>query len=153
MDNVYTGMFKLHPTRGSSVDGFVVHDKDVIKKSVVNIIKTHKGSRVYDPDYGTNLHRLIHEQNLDRTRNIAKTEVKEAIAKYEPRAVVLGVSVFPNEQVVDEAILVVTILYVEFGDEETIEMSLKANTDWENADKAASSPIEDMFRNSLKNVK
>lgn len=131
MDYTYTGLFKFKPNKGSSVDGFVVHDKEVIKKSVINIIKTHKGSRVYDPDYGTNLHRLIHEQNIERTRNIAKMEVKEAITKYEPRAEILSMSVFPNDQVVDEVILVVTLLYIEFGDEEILEMTLKSDKDWE----------------------
>jgi len=149
MDYTYTGLFKLNPKKGSSIDGFVSHDKDVIKQSVLNIIKTHKGSRVYDPDYGTNLHRLIHEQNIARTRNIAKTEIQEAIRKYEPRAKILSVSVFPNEQIVDEAIVVVSLLYVEFGDEEILEMSIKADTSWENEDKAMSAmnPIENMFKN------
>jgi phage baseplate assembly protein W len=150
MDYTYTGLFKLHPKKNSSIDGFVVHDKEVIKKSVINIIKTHKGSRVYDPDYGTNLHRLIHEQNIARTRNIAKSEIQAAITKYEPRAEIISVSVFPNDEVVDEAILVLTLRYTEFGDEEIIEMKLEADTAWEDADKAAASPIEDMFRNSMK---
>jgi phage baseplate assembly protein W len=149
MDYTYTGMFKLHPKKGSSVDGFVDHDKEVIKKSVLNIIKTHKGSRVYDPDYGTNLHRLIHEQNIARTRNIAKTEITDAVTKYEPRAIILSVSVFPSEEVVDEVIAVVTLLYVEFGDEETIEMKIAADNSWENEDKAMASPHQKMFGNSF----
>lgn len=149
MDYTYTGLFKLHPKKGSSVDGFVVHDKEVIKTSVLNIIKTHKGSRVYDPDYGTNLHRLIHEQNVARTRNIAKMEIQEAVAKYEPRAEIIDVSVFPSQMNSDEVIAVLTLKYVEFGDEEIIEMKFEADTSWENDDKAKASPIEDMFRSSM----
>jgi len=150
MDYTYTGLFKLHPKKSSSIDGFVVHDKDVIKHSVLNLIKTHKGSRVYDPDYGTNLHTLIHEQNVARTRNIAKTEITNVVNKYEPRAKILNVSVYPNPDVVDEVVLVLTLLYVEFGDEEIIEMKIEADTSWENEQKAAVDPIGKMFSDSMK---
>ena len=131
MDYTYTGLFRLHPKKNSSIDGFVVHDKEVIKQSVVNIIKTNKGSRVYDPDFGTNLHNLIHDQNIERTRNIAKMEIQDAVRKYEPRAEITQVSVFPNPNNVDEAVVVVTLRYVEFGDEEILEMKLVADTSWE----------------------
>ena len=93
----YTGLFRLFPIPGESDDGFISNDKDIVKRSILNILNTHKGSRVYDPDYGTNLYRLVHELNIQRTRNIAKNEVSEAIKKYEPRAQVLQVEAFPGE--------------------------------------------------------
>ena len=136
MDYTYTGLFKLHKKSGSSIDGFVVHDQDVIKQSIISLIKTHKGSRVYDPDYGTNLHRLVFEQNIARTRNIARTEVKHVITKYEPRAEIKELSVFPNDQNPNEVILVLTVIYIEFGIEDIIEITVQADTTWENEEKA-----------------
>lgn len=146
MQHTYTGLFKFSPKKNSSVDGFVSHDKDVIKKSIETIIKTHKGSRVYDPDFGTNLCRLIFEQNLERTRNIAKSEITEIITKYEPRALISNISIFPNSEKSDEAVLVLTIQYVEYGDEEIMQMVLKTDTAWENADKAAGAVINDFYK-------
>lgn len=150
MEYTYTGLFKLHPKKNSSIDGFVVHDKNVIKQSVLNLIKTHKGSRVYDPDYGTTLHTLIHEHNIARTRNIAKMEITNVVNKYEPRAKILNISVYPNPEVVDEVVLVLTLLYVEFGDEEIIEMKIEADTSWENEQMAATDPRGKMFSDSMK---
>lgn len=148
--STYTGLFKLNLTPGSSVDGFVDHDREVIKKSVLNILKTHKGSRIYDPDYGTNLHRLIHELNIERIRNIAKNEIEHAITKYEPRATVLRIEAYPSGEVNQEIIIVMSLLYVEFGIEEILEMKLATDNQWFDESKKAENGLKAAFQASMK---
>lgn len=143
----YTGLFRLFPMPGQSEDGFVSTDKDVIRRSILNILNTHKGSRVYDPDYGTNLHQLVHELNIQRTRNIAKNEVQEAITKYEPRAQVLQVEAFPGEgEQISEVIILVNVMYIEFGETEELEIRLAADQTWISKEGTHIDPIEEWFK-------
>jgi phage baseplate assembly protein W len=144
----YTGIFRLFPMAGTSEDGFIDTDKKLIRKSVLNIINTYKGSRIYDPDYGTNLHRLIHEQNIQRTRNIAKNEIIDAVTKYEPRAKILQVEAYPGEgEQNSEVIVIVSLLYVEYGEEEDLEIRLSTEQQWISQEGTHIDPIEEWFKN------
>ena len=142
----YTGMFRLFPISNASEDGFVVNDKDVIKQSILNIINTHKGSRVYDPDFGTNIYKLVHELNIRRTRNIAKTEITAAIEKYEPRAEVLNVNAYAGkEEKSHEIVVVVDVNYVEYNETEEIEIILISEHDWISEEGIAPNPVDEWF--------
>lgn len=144
--STYKGMFRLYPIAGASEDGFVSTDKDIIKRSILNIIKTHKGSRVYDANYGTNLHRLIHEQNIQRTRNIAKAEIKEAIEKYEPRAKLLEVEAYAGQnELVSEVVVTLKVEYVEYGETEELEIRMAKEEEWVSEEGKPIDPIADWF--------
>lgn len=132
--NVYTGLFRLFPIKGKSNDGFISHDKELIKASVVNIIKTHKGSRVYDIEYGTNLHRLIHELNIQRIRNIAKNEIEAAVTKYEPRVKISKIETYAEGESSQKIVVIMTLTYLEFDESEILEIKFDSDTQWINAD-------------------
>lgn len=144
----YTGMFRLNPISGSSEDGFVVYDRDVIKHSILKLLKTNKGSRVYDPNFGTDLYKLVHETNIQRTRNIAKTEITEAIKKYEPRAEVLSVECSSGTGDKAHVVIVsVKLKYVEFGDVEIIKLELIGESSWIKDDEDVHyNPAEEWFK-------
>jgi len=144
--STYTGMFRLFPIEGSSIDGFVDHDRELIKRSILNILKTEKGSRVYDPEYGTNLHRLIHEQNINRIRNIAKTEIQTVIEKYEPRVQVLRIEAYPHGNLEQEVIIVMELLYLEFETTEILELRLATDQQWINDSTVGYDPKESIFK-------
>jgi len=146
MNHTYTGMFRLHPIKGSSVDGFVDHDRELIKRSVLNLIKTPKGSRVYDPEYGTNLHRLIHEQNIQRIRNIAKNEVKAVISKYEPRVEIKRLEAYADGEVDQEIVIVMTLLYLEFDIEEILEVKFATDNQWMKDEGVKFDPMDELFK-------
>lgn len=142
----YTGMFRLYPVKNSGEDGFVVNDKDVIKHSILNLINTHKGSRVYDPDYGTNIHKLVYELNIKRTRNIAKTEIKHVIEKYEPRAELIEVNAFTGKNdKANEVTIVVVVKYIEYNETEEIKILLESEADWINEEGEHIDPIKEWF--------
>jgi len=134
MNHLYTGLFKLTPNHNSSIDGFVVHDKTTVKTSIMTLLKTHKGSRVYDPNFGTNLHKLIHEQNIQRIRNIVVNEIKSALNKYEPRVEVIKIMALPSRGSKEKVIVYMTLLFIEFDDEEIMEFSLDSDMTWINSD-------------------
>ena len=146
----YTGLFRLYPIHGQSEDGFVDYDKTIIKKSIMNLINTHKGSRIYDPDYGTNLHRLIHEFNIQRTRNIAKTEIQQIIEKYEPRARIQNVGAFAGEgENAHQVVILITVLYVEYGDTEELEIRLNTDRQWIDREGVPVDPAAEWFKRGM----
>jgi len=126
----YTGLFKLYPKPGTSEDGFVSYDKDVIKQSIMTLIKTPKGSRIYDPLLGTDLHRLIHDLNLKSIQNVAKAEILNVIEKYEPRVDLLNVGVYVEGETDQILVIFLHFRYKEYNDEEILELRMASEQQW-----------------------
>ena len=128
----YTGLFRLYPKKNTSKDGFVSEGIDVIKNSIVTLIKTPKGSRIYDPDLGTNLMMLIHELNIEKIQYIAKSEITHVIEKYEPRAEILNVKVDVLGELKQELKISLYVYMKEYNMKDVIEFNIKSDNDWVN---------------------
>ena len=64
-----------------------------VKGALVSILKTNFGERLFAPEFGSNLRGLLFEQMNPITEQRLKKEVESAVARHEPRAEVLGVTV------------------------------------------------------------
>jgi phage baseplate assembly protein W len=126
----YVGLFKLYPKKGESRDGFVSEGPDVIKNSIITLIKTRKGSRIYDPDLGTNLMRLIHELNVERIQNIARNEITHVINKYEPRAQILDINIEVLGHQKQELKISLYIFMKEYNMKDVIQFNMKSDNAW-----------------------
>ena len=69
-----------------------------VKGALVSILKTNFGERLFAPEFGTGLRGLLFEQMNPITEQRMKKEVESAVARHEPRAEVLGVSVKAQEE-------------------------------------------------------
>ena len=69
-----------------------------VKQAVVSILKTNFNERLFAPEFGSNIRGLLFEQMNPITEQRMKKEVESAIARHEPRAEVLGVSVKAQEE-------------------------------------------------------
>ena len=69
-----------------------------VKGAIVSILKTNFGERLYAPEFGTRIRGLLFEQMTPLTEQRIKKEIESAIARHEPRAEVLGVSVKAQEE-------------------------------------------------------
>ena len=69
-----------------SVDAALVERVDAAVQALVNRLNTQKGelARLGHPEYGSRHHELIGEPNTERTRNLVKLHVLEALG-HEPR--------------------------------------------------------------------
>lgn len=77
------------PREGASVstrDLMVVNSVDAITQAIANRLKTRKGelASLGHPDYGSQHHSLIGEPNVERTRDLIKLYVLQAL-RHEPR--------------------------------------------------------------------
>ena len=71
---------------------------NAVKQAVVSILKTNFNERVFAPEFGTGIRGLLFEQMNPITEQRMKKEVESAVARHEPRAEVLGVSVKAQEE-------------------------------------------------------
>jgi phage baseplate assembly protein W len=85
--------FDVHP---GSNDLIALRDEDAVKQSVINIIKTSRYERPFQPNFGCLITDLLFENQDFQTVRMARRVILDAIALYEPRAKVLSVVVSPT---------------------------------------------------------
>lgn len=73
---------------------------DTLKQAIVNRLKTHKGelSSLGHPDYGSRHHELIGEPNIERTRNLIKLYILQALKRERRIEKVLSAKVFAEHE-------------------------------------------------------
>ena len=69
-----------------------------VKGALVSILKTNYNERLFDPEFGTDIRGSLFEQMNPLTEQRMKKEVESAVARHEPRAEVLGISVKAQEE-------------------------------------------------------
>ena len=69
-----------------------------VKGAIVSILKTNFNERLFQPEFGTGIRALLFEQMNPITEQRLKKEVESAVARHEPRAEVLGVTVNGQEE-------------------------------------------------------
>jgi phage baseplate assembly protein W len=122
------GLYRLYPKKTNvGIDLFASVDRDAIFNSIKNIILTPKGSRVYNPEFGTNIHMAIFEKNTEATKNFIESEIEEAISKFEPRVVLDNILI--EDDPFDPSKLKVTlyVTYVDFNINDTFTFNLYLN--------------------------
>ena len=85
--------FKVNPLNNDLV---ALKNANAIARSVRNIILTSPGEKFFNPDFGSNVSKLLFE-NLDEVTALAiRDEIETAINNYEPRVSVIDVEVTPD---------------------------------------------------------
>jgi uncharacterized protein len=73
-------------------------DKELIRDSILTILLTKIGQRLFNPSFGSRLHELMFSPNDSATARMAEQFILDAIRKWEPRVRVLGVKVYSSEE-------------------------------------------------------
>ena len=71
---------------------------NAVKGAIYSILKTNFNERLFAPEFGTGIRGLLFEQMNPITEQRLKKEVESAVARHEPRAEVLGISVKAQEE-------------------------------------------------------
>jgi phage baseplate assembly protein W len=82
--------FIAHPTTGDIVRK---RGAEAVKRSVRNLILTNFYDRPFQPSIGSNAQRLLFENPNQLTANFLTDAIREVIARFEPRIVLLGLDV------------------------------------------------------------
>lgn len=87
----------------------LVPGEESIRQSIWTILSTAPGERVMRPGFGCGLYELVFGVNNAATATAVSRAVREALATWEPRIDVLGVSAGPDPA--DPSILLIGISY------------------------------------------
>lgn len=86
--------FNKHPDTGALVR---LTEADSVKRALRNLLLTNRGERVYRPDLGSDIRRVLFEPMTEQMADQLKTYIEDAIGKHEPRVKVVRVLVVPYE--------------------------------------------------------
>lgn len=81
---------------------------EAINNSIHNIIFTTKGEKVGDPEFGTNIKKLLFSQMDVITEHLMRSDIIDTLERYEPRIIVDNVSVKADY---DSNLYTIQILY------------------------------------------
>lgn len=90
------------------LDGYV-SDVDLINQSLYLLFKTEKGTRMYNPEFGSSIHELRWEPLDSVLIESLRYRIAEDIRKWEPRVTVEDIEFL--ETYVDDNVLYISITY------------------------------------------
>jgi len=90
-----TTNLSLHPIKR---DISLLTNEDSVKRSLRNILLTNKFERPFNPNFGANIRAHLFEHITPATAQVIKTEVRQALENYEPRALIHNVIVDAQPQ-------------------------------------------------------
>lgn len=97
--------FNIHP---STKDLVLSKDVQAVIRSVRNLVLTNHYERPFHPELGTNVRKMLFEQNTALTSNFIEKEIFTAIESFEPRVKLISVVV---DTTLDDNYLIATISF------------------------------------------
>ena len=94
---IYADLFTNFDKHPINDDVAVKTNEAAIKQSIRNLILTNKGERLYQPNVGGDVKRLLFENITPQTILLIKQVIEKSIELYEPRANLIDVVVSPRE--------------------------------------------------------
>ena len=85
--------FQSNPLNG---DLIAIKNVNAITRSIRNIVLTTPGEKFFDPDFGSNVSRLLFENVDDITASQIQEEIEFSISNYEPRVKLIDVQVIAD---------------------------------------------------------
>jgi len=101
--------FQVNPLNN---DLIALKNQTAISRSIRNIVFTVPGEKFFNPDFGSNVSRLLFETLDDLTALSIQDEIENSIRNFEPRVILNQVNVIPNY---DNNEFLVTIIYTIVG--------------------------------------
>jgi len=95
-----------------------------VRESIQVILSTDRGERVMLPDFGAGVSRYLFEPNTVATRHQVAQAITEALADWEPRVVVDGVSMYEDPADPRAAIATITYKLVATQQRERVRLAL-----------------------------
>ena len=113
--------FKVHPITNKLLKKTNV---EAVKQSIRNLIQTNKGERLFQPDLGGDVRKMLFENFTPHTIITTQEIIKETVRSHEPRADLIAVNI---TQTLDEHEIQIQIVFrvVNVQDPVTLEIILE----------------------------
>lgn len=99
-------------------------NEEAVKTSIINLIKTNRGDRLFNNTLGSDLNAMLFENAGPATEQIVSDYIRQTIENYEPRASILTINV--NTEV-DDHLVNVTIIFRVINNIEPVVLELVLN--------------------------
>lgn len=99
-------------------------NEDAVKTSIVNLLLTNRGDRLFDRSVGSDIRSLMFENFSAETEEVLSDLIKTTISNYEPRASVDEVYVASDD---DTHLITATIVFHIINKQEPITLELVLN--------------------------
>ena len=94
---IYKDLFTNFDKHPISDDVAVKTNEEAVKQSIRNLIQTNRGERLFQPNLGGDIRRLLFENSTPQTILLMREIISQAIREHEPRANLIDLVVAPNE--------------------------------------------------------
>lgn len=92
-----------------------------VSRSIRNLLLTDRGERLFQPDLGSDIRKLLFETMSDSTSDLISKFVQDTIRFHEPRAKVLKVDVAAYEE---ENAYAITIQYLIINKQDPVQLTV-----------------------------
>lgn len=96
-------------------------DEESVKESVKNLILTETGERLFQPNVGCDIKRMLFENFTPQTKLSMESSIRTTIEQYEPRCQLLSVNARTTE---NENAVLITIIFSIINIQEPVELVL-----------------------------
>lgn len=117
----FSNNFTVHPDLKDLVR---VVNEDSIKNSIKNLLLTDKGERLFNPNIGSNIRKILFEPISIATEVSLREYILDVVGKYEPRIELHQVLVSPN---IDENAYTINMVYSLINTGEVAQVNILLN--------------------------
>lgn len=111
-------------TRFGSKDIEPRENEEAVKQSIVNLLLTNRGERLFKPSVGSDIRASLFENMDVATESILKKQITSTIEQYEPRASLIGVEVSADP---DTNGLVATVVFNVLNKKDPVTLNVLLN--------------------------
>lgn len=97
------------PFNGKGVFNKTYTTKDQVKSNLINLLLTNKGERVFNPEFGADLKRVLFEQITEDLEDLIKELITQAVATFIPQITLTNVIVDTSRS--SENAITITVQY------------------------------------------
>lgn len=101
-----------------------LENENAVGQSIINLILTTPGERLFQNDIGSGINRLLFENISPQTTGALNKLIKLAIENYEPRANLIGMDITPSQ---DENSYSISIIFSVINRTEPVALDLILN--------------------------
>lgn len=87
--------FTIHPLK-KDINKHL--DSTAVINAIKNLVLTGHYEKPFNPDYGSNVRKLLFETLDIITASAIEREIKQTIESFEPRVRIIGIAVIPDEE-------------------------------------------------------
>ena len=92
----YTDLDLFFGRKTTSKDINKVTDVQAVKRSIRNLVLTNHYEKPFHPEIGSGVRGILFEPMTPITAHILTRKIEDVIINFEPRAILMGVTAFPN---------------------------------------------------------